>query len=83
MKFLPVLISILIMVGVFAYGFKVGKMTAENEHKDKIVEHTTKTKQETEELKKQLSELKEKLKERKNEECDFVLSYPVAECLHD
>ena len=83
MKCLPALIYILIMIGIFAYGFKVGKMTAENEQKDKIAEHTTKTKQETEELKKQLSELREKLKERKNEECDFILSYPVAECLHD
>ena len=83
MKFLPALIYILIMVSVFAYGFKVGKMTAEKENKDKVVQATVKSKYDTEKLNKELQELRKKVREAKGEECNYVLSYPVRECLHD
>lgn len=77
------IIALVILVGVFAYGFKVGKMTAEKENKDKVVQTTTKSKYDTEKLNKELQELRKKVREAKGEECNYVLSYPVRECLHD
>ena len=77
------IIASVILVGVFAYGFKVGKMTAEKENKDKVVQTTIKSKYDTEKLNKGLQELRKKVREAKGEDCNYVLSYPVRECLHD
>ena len=81
---LSALISLIILVGVFAYGFKVGKITAENEQKEKVVQTTVKTKDDTEKLKKELQDTKQKLKEaKKYEECSYILNYPVRKCLQN
>lgn len=78
------LISSIVLIGVFAYGFKVGKMTAESKQKDKVVQTTIKTKDDTEKLKKELETTKQKLKEaKKYEECNYILNYPVRKCLHN
>jgi len=81
---LSALISLIVLVGVFAYGFKVGKITAENEQKEKVVQTTIKTKDDTEKLKKELQDTKQKLKEaKKYEECSYILNYPVRKCLQN
>ena len=81
---LSALISLIVLVGVFAYGFKVGKITAENEQKEKVVQTTVKTKDDTEKLKKELQDTKQKLKEaKKYEECSYILNYPVRKCLQN
>lgn len=78
------LISSIVLIGVFAYGFKVGKMTAESKQKDKVVQTTIKTKDNTEKLKKELQDTKQKLKEaKKYEECSYILNYPVRKCLQN
>lgn len=77
-----IVMSILIAFIIFMYGFKVGKLTAEKENSDKVIDATSTVKDDTEELKKEISDLKKKLKEIKNEECAYVLSYPVrSRCL--
>ncbi len=81
---LSALISVVILISVFIYGFKVGKITAENEHKEKVVQTTIKTKDDTEKLKKELQDTKQKLKEaKKYEECSYILNYPVRKCLQN
>ena len=81
---LSALISLIVLAGVFAYGFKVGKMTAESKQKDKVVQTTIKTKDNTEKLKKELQDIKQKLKEaKKYEECSYILNYPVRKCLQN
>ena len=81
---LSALISAIILIGTFAYGFKVGKITAENEQKEKVVQTTVKTKDDTEKLKKELQNTKQKLKEaKKYEECSYILNYPVRKCLQN
>lgn len=81
---LSALISAVILIGVFIYGFKVGKITAENEQKEKVVQTTVKTKDDTEKLKKELQNTKQKLKEaKKYEECSYILNYPVRKCLQN
>ena len=81
---LSALISAVILISVFIYGFKVGKITAENEQKDKVVQTTIKTKDDTEKLKKELQDTKQKLKEaKKYEECSYILNYPVRKCLQN
>ena len=81
---LSALISVIILIGTFAYGFKVGKMTAESKQKDKVVQTTIKTKDNTEKLKKELQDTKQKLKEaKKYEECSYILNYPVRKCLQN
>lgn len=78
------LLSSLILIGTFAYGVKVGKMTAESKQKDRVVHTTIKTKDDTERLKKELETIKQKLKEaKKYEECNYILTYPVNKCLHN
>lgn len=75
-------ISLLLAFIIFMYGFKVGKITAEKENSDKVIKATSNIKDDTVELKKELYELKKKLKEVKNEECAYILSYPVrSRCL--
>lgn len=75
-------VSLVIAFIIFMYGFKVGKITAEKENSDKVINATSTVKDDTEELKKELSTLKKKLKEVKDEECAYVLSYPVrSRCL--
>lgn len=81
---LSALISAIILIGTFAYGFKVGKITAESKQKEKVVQTTIKIKDNTEELKKELETTKQKLKEAKRyEECNYILSYPVRKCLRN
>jgi|GEM_PF-6579629 len=81
---LSALISAVILISVFIYGFKVGKITAENEQKEKVVQTTVKTKDDTEKLKKELQDTKQKLKEaKKYEECSYILNYPVRKCLQN
>lgn len=81
---LSALISAVILISVFIYGFKVGKITAENEQKEKVVQTTIKTKDDTEKLKKELQDTKQKLKEaKKYEECSYILNYPVRKCLQN
>lgn len=81
---LSALISAVILISVFIYGFKVGKITAENEQKEKVVQTTVKTKDNTEKLKKELQDTKQKLKEaKKYEECSYILNYPVRKCLQN
>lgn len=80
---LSALISAVILISVFVYGFKVGKITTENEQKEKVVQTTVKTKDDTEKLKKELQELKKKIREAKNEDCEYILNYHVNKCLHD
>lgn len=81
---LSALISAVILIGVFAYGFKVGKMTTESKQKDKVVQTTIKIKDDTEKLKKELQDTKQKLKEaKKYEECNYILNYPVRKCLRN
>ena len=70
-------ISLFIVFIVFMYGFKVGKITAEKENVDKVVNVTSKVKDDTVELKKEVDDLKKKLREVKNEECAYSLSYHV------
>lgn len=75
-------ISLLLAFIIFMYGFKVGKLTAEKDNTDKVVKATVNVKDDTEGLKKEIDELKKKLREVKNEECAYVLSYPVrSRCL--
>ena len=75
-------ISLLIAFIIFMCGFKVGKITAEKENSDKVTNATSTVKNDTEELKKDISTLKKKIKEVKDEECAYVLSYPVrSRCL--
>lgn len=81
---LSALISAVILISVFICGFKVGKITAENEQKEKVVQTTVKTKDNTEKLKKELQDTKQKLKEaKKYEECSYILNYPVRKCLQN
>lgn len=81
---LSALTSAVILISVFIYGFKVGKITAENEQKEKVVQTTVKTKDDTEKLKKELQDTKQKLKEaKKYEECSYILNYPVRKCLQN
>lgn len=81
---LSALILVVILISVFIYGFKIGKITAENEHKEKVVQTTIKTKDDTEKLKKELQDTKQKLKEaKKYEECSYILNYPVRKCLQN
>lgn len=81
---LSALISAVILISVFIYGFKVGKITAENEHKEKVIQTTVKTKDDTEKIKKELQDTKQKLKEaKKYEECSYILNYPVRKCLQN
>lgn len=81
---LSALISAVILISVFIYGFKIGKITAENEQKDKVVQTTIKIKDDTEKLKKELQDTKQKLKEaKKYEECSYILNYPVRKCLQN
>lgn len=81
---LSALISAVILISVFIYGFKLGKITAENEQKEKVVQTTVKTKDDTEKLKKELQDTKQKLKEaKKYEECSYILNYPVRKCLQN
>lgn len=75
--------SVMILACVCAYGYRAGKMAAESKMKDSIVENTIKTKYDTEKLKKELQELKKKIREAKNEDCEYILNYPVNKCLHD
>lgn len=75
-------ISLLLAFIIFMYGFKVGKLTAEKDNTDKVVKATVNVKDDTEGLKKEIDDLKKKLREVKNEECAYVLSYPVrSRCL--
>lgn len=77
-----ILITIVMAFIIFMYGFKVGKLTAEKDNVDKVIDATVNVKDDTIGLKKEISDLKKKLKEVKNEECAYVLSYPVrSRCL--
>lgn len=69
---------------IFIYGFRVGKMTVEKLNNDKVVYATANIKDDTVELKKELLDLRKKLREVKNEECNYILSYPVkSRCLQN
>lgn len=64
------------------YGVKVGKSIVEKKNAENVINATSDVKDDTVALKKELSELKKKLKEVKNEECVYILSYPVrSRCL--
>ncbi len=79
---ISIIVSLFIAFMIFIYGFKIGKMTVEKINNDKVVEVTSKSKEETQKLKNEVSELRNKLREKKNEECTFILSYPVKQrCL--
>lgn len=78
------ILSSFIIIGVYAYGYKTGKMSAESKQKDKVIQTTIKTKDDTERLNNELQDLKQKLKEaKKYEECGYILNYPVYKCLHN
>lgn len=82
MKWLFVFIAWTILV--FSFGWVVGKNSAQKAEAQKNVQLYQKRESNTTEQEKKASEIKIKYErfKSKDEECNFVLDYNVASCLH-
>lgn len=83
MKGLIYLIVCFWIIGtVFYMGFKYGKLTYTSKNAEKTIDAQEKRIDNTEELKNYIKQLEEKMRIKKNEECTFILNYPVRDkCL--
>lgn len=83
MKYIVIVCIIIVtLFSIFICGYLYGKQASETKIVYKMVDATSNIKNETERLKNEINNLREKLKNAKNEECDFILNYPVRDkCL--